>query len=80
MTYVEGATDGCTLSYLARLNEERRSFCDYNRLSPFVFTVLVDRKIRRMVSKLTDERSGVIIHLDPVGHAGGPDESQTSVH
>ena len=43
MTYVEGATDGCSLSYLARLNEERRSFCDYNKLSPFAFTVLVDR-------------------------------------
>ena len=54
-SYTEGGTDGCGLSYLATLNDKRSEFPgdDDQRYN---FVVIADRKIRKRVAKLTQDK------------------------
>ena len=54
-TYTEGSTDGCGLSYLATLNEKRRDFPG-DDAQRFNFVVIADRKIRKRVAKLMQDK------------------------
>lgn len=50
--YNEGDEDGCGLSYWSKLMEQRKDFMKYSGQQPMLFTLLVDRKIRRKVAEL----------------------------
>ena len=50
--YNENDEDGCGLSYWSTLIEKRTQFAKDHGCSPFVFTVIADRKIRRKVAEL----------------------------
>ena len=54
-TYTEGCTDGCGLSYISTLNEFRDQFPGTPE-QRFSFVVIADRKIRKRVAKLTQDK------------------------
>ena len=54
-TYTEGSLDGCGMSYLALLNEKRREFTGSSD-QRFYFVVTADRKIRKRVAKLMQDK------------------------
>ena len=53
--YTEGSLDGCRISYLATLNEKRRDFPG-SADQRFQFVVIADRKIRKKVAKLMQDK------------------------
>ena len=53
--YTEGSLDGCGISYLATLNEKRRDFPG-SADQRFQFVVIADRKIRKKVAKLMQDK------------------------